>query len=279
MPSPRIPDCTGALLAGGRATRMGGAAKGLLRSAGVPLAARATALFREIFGAALVVANDPVPYACLGAPVVPDRIPGRGAPGGLHAALSAARTGWVFAAGCDMPGLDARAISFLAERRDGADAVLVRFAGRLEPLHAFWSRRCLPALERLLRTGEPSLRDLVEAVSARVVDEAEWRAIDPDGRAFENANTPEDVRRLGLEPAAADRPAAREEDAMDATQWVRENRDRHFSELVEFLRIPSISSSSERRGDVARAAAFLEAEMRRLGMEARTFPTEGHPVV
>jgi acetylornithine deacetylase/succinyl-diaminopimelate desuccinylase-like protein/molybdopterin-guanine dinucleotide biosynthesis protein A len=277
MTSPRIPDCTGALIAGGRASRMGGVAKGLLRSGGVPIAARSLALFRELFGATLVVANDPAPYAVLGAPVVPDRIAGRGAPGGLHAALSAAETEWVFAAGCDMPFLDGRAIAFLAERRAGAPAVLVRFGDRLEPLHAFWSRRCLPELERLLQAGEPSLRELAGAVGARVVDEAEWRRVDPEGRAFENANTPEDARRLGLEAAP---PAPREEEAtMDAVRWARENRDRHFSELVEFLRIPSISSSSEHRSEVARAAAFLEAEMRRLGLDARIFPTEGHPVV
>ncbi|HEY6099241.1 MAG TPA: dipeptidase, partial [Anaeromyxobacter sp.] len=318
MAPPRIPGCTGALIAGGRAVRMGGAAKGLLRSGGVPIAARSLELFRHLFGAALVVSNDPAPYADLGAPVVADRIAGRGAPGGVHAALSAAETEWLFAAGCDMPFLDARAIAFLAERRGGAAAVLVRFRDRLEPLHAFWSRRCLPAFERLLRAGVPSLHELAEAVGARVVDEAEWRLVDPEGRAFENANTPEDARRLGLEvghlaggrggcaatmddgaprapgpplapgqprPAAPERAAAtrpvrgQREDAMDAVRFVEENRDRHFSELVEFLRIPSISSSSEHRGDVARAAGFLETEMRRLGMDARVFPTEGHPVV
>jgi len=201
MASPRVAGCTGALIAGGSATRMAGVPKGLLRVAGVPIAARSLALFREMFDAALVVANDPAPYADLGAPVVPDALVGRGAPGGLHAALSAAKTDWVFGAGCDMPFLDGDAIAFLAARRGGADAVLVRFRGRLEPLHAFWSRRCLPALERLLREGEPSLRDLAAAVGARIVEEEEWRAVDPDGRAFENANAPEDVRRLGLEPA------------------------------------------------------------------------------
>jgi acetylornithine deacetylase/succinyl-diaminopimelate desuccinylase-like protein/molybdopterin-guanine dinucleotide biosynthesis protein A len=280
MDAPQIPGCTGAIIAGGRATRMGGVAKGLFRSGGVPLAARSVALFRDLFGAALVVANDPAPYVDLGAPVVADRLPDRGAPGGLHAALAAAETEWVFAAGCDMPGLAAPNIAFLAERRAGADAVLVRFRGHLEPLHAFWSRRCLPVLERLLREGEPSMRDLAAAVSTRVVEEEEWREVDPDGRAFENINTPEDATRLGLEPPPGGGPPPRgEEHTMDATRWVRENRDRHFSELVEFLRIPSISSSSAHRQDVARAAAFLEAEMRRLGLDARIFPTEGHPVV
>ncbi len=178
---------------------MGGAPKGLLRVEGEPIAARSVALFLRLFGKAIVVANDPAPYASLGVPVVRDLLPGRGAPGGLHAALSAATTPWVFAAGCDMPFLEERGIAFLAARRAGTDAVLVRAGGRLEPLHAFWSRACLPTLERLLAAGEPSLRELAGAVGARVVEEAEWRSVDPTGRSLENANTPEDAARLGLE--------------------------------------------------------------------------------
>lgn len=194
-----IEDCTGVLVAGGRATRMGGAPKGLLRLAGEPIAARSLALFARLFGRALVVANDPAPYAALGARIVPDAVAGRGAPGGLHAALSAAGTAWVFAAGCDMPFLDEGAIAWLAARRDGVDAVLVRANGRLEPLHAFWSRACLAPLTRLLAAGEPSLRELAAAVRTRIVEEDAWRAVDPGLRSLENANTPEDARRLGLE--------------------------------------------------------------------------------
>lgn len=198
MTAPPIADCTGALVAGGGATRLGGVPKGLLRVDGEPIAARSLRLFRELFGETLVVANDPAPYAALGAPVVPDLLPGKGAPGGLHAALAAARTGWVFAAACDMPFLAPAPIRALAALRAGADAVVVRAAGRLEPLHAFWSRACLPALERLLRAGDPSFRDLARAVNARIVEEEAWRRLDPGGRALENANTPEDAARLGL---------------------------------------------------------------------------------
>ncbi len=285
MRPPTLSGCTGVLVAGGRAVRMGGAPKGLLRAGGEPIAARSLALFRTLFEDALVVANDPAPYAPLGARIVPDLIAGRGAPGGLHAALSASRTEWVFAAGCDMPFLDPRAIAFLAARRPAAPAVLVRFRGRLEPLHAFWSRPCLPVLERLLRSGAPSLRDLAAAVGARIVEEEEWREVDPSGRSFENANTPADAARLGLEPAApaaAPRYAAghsREDTQMDIARHLAENRARHLSELVEFLKIPSISSSSKHAPDVARAAAFLRDEMRRLGIDAQVFPTDGHPVV
>jgi hypothetical protein len=50
----------------------------------------------------------------------------------------------------------------------------------------------------MLRHGDPSMWRLATAVGARFVDEAAWREVDPDGRAFANANTPEDLVALGL---------------------------------------------------------------------------------
>jgi molybdenum cofactor guanylyltransferase len=200
VPSPpSIPDCTGVLVAGGLATRLGGVPKGLLRTGGEPVVARTLRLFSGLFEAALVVANDPALYRPFGAPVVRDALAGKGAPGGLHAALAAAGTRWIFTVGCDMPLLAAEPIAWLAARRD-APAVAVVWRGRLEPLHAFWSRECLPTVERMLRQGDPSMWKIATACDARFVAEEEWRAVDPEGRAFENANTAEDVARLGLDP-------------------------------------------------------------------------------
>jgi molybdopterin-guanine dinucleotide biosynthesis protein A len=198
----RIPDCTGVLVAGGQSMRLGRLAKGLARIGGEAIAARSLRLFRELFGAVLVVGDPAGPYAGLGAEVVPDAIPGKGAPGGIHAALGAARTGWIFAAGCDMPFLSADAIRFLWDRRGAAPAALVRWGRGLEGLHAFWSRACLPRVDLLLRRGDPSVAELAAAAGARVVEAEEWKLVDPRGRSLENANTPEDLARLGLEPPA-----------------------------------------------------------------------------
>ncbi len=195
---PTYPDVTGALIAGGQASRLGGAVKGLLRVDGQPIAGRSLQLFAELFAGALVVANQPGPYLALGAPVVADRLPGKGAPGGLHAALCASTTEWVFATACDMPFLSRPTVAHLVERRAGARAVVPRWGGRLEPLFALWSRACLPILEAALLAGDPSLQELAGICGARVLEESEWRLVDPDGRAFENANTPEDLLRLGL---------------------------------------------------------------------------------
>jgi molybdopterin-guanine dinucleotide biosynthesis protein A len=209
---PRFPDCTGVLLAGGAATRLGGVPKGLLRVAGEPIVARSLRLFGELFAESILVANDPAPYAGSGARIVADLVPGKGAPGGLHAALSHATTPWVFLAACDMPFLAAGPIAWLAERRGASlsvthGAVAVVWKGRLEPLHAFWSRSALPSLDAALRTGDPSMWGIATSIGTHFVAEAEWREIDPDGRAFANVNTPEDAARFGVHSPARPTPA------------------------------------------------------------------------
>jgi molybdopterin-guanine dinucleotide biosynthesis protein A len=195
----RLEDCTGVLLAGGRGTRLGGVAKGLLTLEGQTLAARSVALFRSVFAAVTVIADDPAPYASLGVQTERDRLSGKGAPGGLHAALATSRTRWVFVAGCDMPFLAEPPIRFLAARRiERAPAVVPVWKGLPQPLHALWSTAALPMIERMLASSDASLQAIVLAVGADLVPEATWREIDPGGRALENANGPGDLVRLGL---------------------------------------------------------------------------------
>jgi molybdenum cofactor guanylyltransferase len=198
-----IPGCTGAVIAGGRASRLGGIPKGLLRLEGEPLVARTLRVFDGLFEEALLVANEGAPYRELGLAspprVVGDLLQGMGAPGGLHAALAAARTDWVFTVGCDMPRLAAGPIERLWALRGDAPGAAVIWKGRLQPLHAFWARAALPEVERMLRAGEPSMWQLATALGVRFVDEAAWREIDPEGAVFENVNTPADAARLGLE--------------------------------------------------------------------------------
>ena len=76
--------------------------------------------------------------------------------------------------------------------------MLPQHGGRLHPLHGLWSRACLPVLEQLLTRGDPSLAEIAKAVGACLVEEEEWRTVNPLGRTLENVNTPEDVARLGL---------------------------------------------------------------------------------
>ena len=66
----------------------------------------------------------------------------------------------------------------------------------------------------------------------------------------------------------------------DLREYLESNRERHLSELVEFLEIPSVSAKSEHRADVARAAGWLAERMLEAGLQtAEALPTAGHPVV
>lgn len=65
----------------------------------------------------------------------------------------------------------------------------------------------------------------------------------------------------------------------DVHSYIDTHRERFLGELIELLRIPSISADPAHKADVERAAQWLLAHLRALGLEAELWPTEGHPVV
>lgn len=68
---------------------------------------------------------------------------------------------------------------------------------------------------------------------------------------------------------------------MEAVQnYIQTNRQRFLDELLEFLRIPSVSADTKYKDDVLKAAGWLSNELKRIGMEGvEIVPTKGHPVV
>jgi acetylornithine deacetylase/succinyl-diaminopimelate desuccinylase-like protein len=66
----------------------------------------------------------------------------------------------------------------------------------------------------------------------------------------------------------------------DLLSYVEANRDRYLSELKEFLRIPSISTTRENQSDVKRCAQWVADHMKSIGMQnVKIFQTPGHPIV
>src|SRR5579884_3611911 len=64
------------------------------------------------------------------------------------------------------------------------------------------------------------------------------------------------------------------------TSYLEEHRSRFLSELVELLRIPSISALPEHAADVRRAAEWVASRLASAGIEGvEILPTGGHPVV
>src|ERR1700733_7232007 len=63
-------------------------------------------------------------------------------------------------------------------------------------------------------------------------------------------------------------------------EYQEQHKDRFLSELLELLRIPSVSARSEHKEDMQRCAEAVRQRLLDAGVDqAEIYPTEGHPVV
>mgnify|MGYP003662876064 CR=1 FL=1 len=60
---------------------------------------------------------------------------------------------------------------------------------------------------------------------------------------------------------------------------IESDSPRHLDELVQWLKIPSVSSDSRHVADVGRAADWLSEKFKRAGLSVQTIATDGHPMV
>ncbi len=68
--------------------------------------------------------------------------------------------------------------------------------------------------------------------------------------------------------------------AATAIDYARENQKRFLDELKALLRIPSVSTLEEHKGDVKKAAEVVANDLKRIGFEnVEIIPTQGHPLV
>jgi molybdopterin-guanine dinucleotide biosynthesis protein A len=183
---------TGAILAGGRSTRMG-TNKALLQFGGARLIDRLVRTLLPLFDELLIVANDLAPYADLGVAVWPDRVPDKGSLGGIYTAVYHGRSPQTFCIACDMPFPSPAVIAHLRDAAPGYDVVVPRTADAYQPLHAVYGKTCLPHMEAMIRADRLKIDRLFPAVRVRTVAEDELRPLDPDLRCFVNVNTREEL--------------------------------------------------------------------------------------
>lgn len=120
---------------------------------------------------------------------VPDEVPGAGPLAAIASALRSGRRELIVVA-CDMPCLDAEAISWLSQLTipEHFDGLVVRNDDRLEFLFARYRLSCLALMDELLVRGERSLAALVLAGSFAFEDAPIWL-----GPKLANINTPDEL--------------------------------------------------------------------------------------
>jgi len=191
----RITDVTGIVLAGGNSSRLG-QNKAFIDVGGLPLVERVVHQLRKVVDEVLLVTDRPHEFSFLGLPATTDLYPGVGVLGGLHAGLSVARSDYVLAVGCDMPFLRPDLLRYLLSLRTDADVVMPRIDGYHEPLHAVYSRACLPNLERTIQAKRRRILHALDDLRIRYVERPAIEPYDPELRSFFNVNKPEDMARL-----------------------------------------------------------------------------------
>jgi len=198
MPPITAADITGLILAGGRATRMGGVDKGLQNHQGLPLALHTLLrLLPQVGGGVMINANrNLAAYEAMGAPVWPDALPDYPGPlAGMLAGLAHCETPWLLTVPCDTPGfpedLAARLARAAAEHDADIAMAATREGGvqRTQPVFCLLRAMLMEDLMAFLQAGERKIDRWTARHRCTVVEF-------DDAAAFFNANTPEELQQL-----------------------------------------------------------------------------------
>ena len=195
---------TGVILAGGKATRMGGVDKGLVTVGGRPMVAWVIDALRPQVSDVLINANRSRErydeFACA---VVDDGDDDfRGPLAGMASGMRAARTPYIAVVPCDSPLIGDELIQrlYAAAESSGSPIAAAHDGERLQPVFAMLSCDLLDDLAGYLDDGERKIDrwyDRHGYVKVDFSDVAEW---------FANINAPGDQRALEEVLARRDRP-------------------------------------------------------------------------
>ena len=186
-----------AILAGGRASRFGGADKASLPVGRARIIDRQLAALSTVADDIRIVANDADRYAGLGVRVIGDAIAGAGPLGGIYSALLDARHDGVIVLACDLPFVTPALLERLAIEYGAGeqiDAVVPQSTRGLEPLCAVYDRRAAAAARARIDRGQLKVAELLDDLRIRVLGPDTLAPYDA-GALFENVNTPHDHER------------------------------------------------------------------------------------
>jgi molybdopterin-guanine dinucleotide biosynthesis protein A len=197
---------TAAILAGGRARRLGGLDKTALRVGNDSILARQLRVLAVVTPDVMIVGDMPARFRNVGVRVVHDRIPNAGALGGLYTALTEASTDRVIVIACDMPFLTAPFLTHLATAGLDLDGAIPRTAAGRHVLCACYGTHVAAQLKACIEAGNLRVGDAIAGLDIRDIGPDELAPFDPEGRLLLNINTPDDYV-LAQEAARSESPS------------------------------------------------------------------------
>jgi FdhD protein len=149
-------------------------------------------LLSSIFSDVILVTNNPEQYEFLPCYKVPDIYKGMGVLAGIHSGLYHSSNPAIFAVACDMPYLKEGLIRYMASRADSGGVLIPDTPKGLEPLHAFYGKECLAAIETALKSGQKRIVSFFDHTTVRKIHAEQIACFDPAFTSFININTPDD---------------------------------------------------------------------------------------
>lgn len=195
MDAPIKSDITLGILAGGRASRLGGLDKAWLERGGVPQVLRIARRFDAQVATVIVSANrDLSRYAEHGMATVADALPDAGPIGGLDALARICHTPWLLTLPVDVIGVNECLLQTLAAEATATGTFAADDDGP-QPLVALW---CLDALSEAIAAAIASRDFAIHALQERL----KMAQVRFAGVRFGNLNTPTDLSAAGIELAS-----------------------------------------------------------------------------
>lgn len=191
-------EMTGIVLAGGKATRMGGAYdKAFLKIGSETIIERQLKALRNFFKEIIIVTNSPDRYKELKkVKIISDIVRERGPMGGIYSGLSASGSFYNFVVACDMPFIDKSLVRYIIGDKDGYDIVIPRIGKRFHPLFGVYSKNCISPIEKMLKYNRLKVTDIFSKVKTRFLSRREIERFDKDASSLLNINTPDELKRL-----------------------------------------------------------------------------------
>jgi len=143
----------------------------------------------------IVVTAAPNQLSDLNVEKVLDTYPRTGAKVGLCTGINSSLSFHSLVVACDMPFLNINLLRFLLDSAQSFDAVIPRIGDKIEPLHAVYSKNCIPVLEEQISKGKLKISDLFNEINVRYVEAEEIERYDPQHLSLFNINSEADLKR------------------------------------------------------------------------------------
>ena len=183
------------ILAGGKSKRLGhDKIKEVIGD--IPLLDRVIKILSALNGEIIIVTGEnsslPNTFSYPKIKIVHDLYPGKGMLGGIITGLSLSEHYYNLVVACDMPFLSLSLLQYMINITEDNDLVAYRNKMDLEPLHAIYSKNCLPIFEEIMQKNLRII-ELVQHVKVRYLNSEEKKQSDPENLSFFNINTEADL--------------------------------------------------------------------------------------